>query len=63
MQIYTHVSGGLVTKLGPTLVTPWTVAHQGPLPMGFSRHVYIIISSVSLKSDLDPIPVGNPLNE
>ena len=63
MQMYTHVCGGLVTKLGPALVTPWAVAHQAPLLMGFSRHVYIIISSVSLKLDLDPIPIGNPLNE
>ena len=31
---------GLVTKLCPTLVTPWTVACQAPLPMGFSRQEY-----------------------
>ena len=24
----------------PTLFTPWTVAHQAPLSMGFSRHEY-----------------------
>jgi len=29
--------GGLVTKLCPTLATPWTVAHQAPPSMGFSR--------------------------
>ena len=29
--------GGLVPKLCPTLVTPWTVACQVPLSMGFSR--------------------------
>ena len=23
-----------------TLATPWAVAHQGPLSMGFSRHEY-----------------------
>ena len=23
-----------------TLATPWTVAHQAPLSMGFSRHAY-----------------------
>ena len=34
------VVGGLVTKLCPTLATPWTVAHQAPLPMGFSRQEY-----------------------
>ena len=27
---------GLIPKLCPTLVTPWTVACQGPLSMGFS---------------------------
>ena len=26
--------GGLITKLCPTLVTPWTVALQAPLSMG-----------------------------
>ena len=32
--------GGLVAKLCPTLATPWTVACQAPLPVGFSRHEY-----------------------
>ena len=32
--------GGLVTKLCPTFATPWTVAHQAPLSMGFSRQEY-----------------------
>ena len=30
----------LVTKLYPTLSTPWTIAHQAPLSMGFSRQEY-----------------------
>ena len=30
----------LVTKLCPTLVTQWTVAHQSSLSMGFSRQEY-----------------------
>ena len=30
-------SGRLVSKLCPTLVTPWTVALQAPLSMGFSK--------------------------
>ena len=34
------VVGGLVAKLCPTLATPWTVAHQAPLPMGFSKQEY-----------------------
>ena len=33
-------SGGLVAKLCPTLVAPWTVAHQASLSMGFSRQEY-----------------------
>ena len=32
--------GGLVTKSCPTLATPWTVAFQAPLSMGFSRQGY-----------------------
>ena len=32
--------GGLVTKSCLTFVTPWTVARQAPLPMGFSRQEY-----------------------
>ena len=34
------VVGGLVAKSCPTLVTPWTVACQTPLSMGFSRQEY-----------------------
>ena len=30
----------LVTQSCPTLVMPWTVAHQAPLSMGFSRQEY-----------------------
>ena len=32
--------GGLVTKSYLTLATPWTVACQAPLCMGFSRQEY-----------------------
>ena len=32
--------GGLVAKSCRTLATPWTVAHQAPLPMGFPRQEY-----------------------
>ena len=37
-----NISGGdgLVAKLCPTLATPWTVARQAPLYMGFSRQEY-----------------------
>ena len=38
----THGVGGgsLVVKPCLTLATPWTVAHQAPLPMGFPRLEY-----------------------
>ena len=32
--------GGLVAKSCPTLATPWTIALQAPLSMGFSRQEY-----------------------
>ena len=32
--------GGLVAKSCPTLVTPWTVASEVPLSLGFSRQEY-----------------------
>ena len=32
--------GGLVTKSCPSLVTPWTVACQAPLSVGFSIQEY-----------------------
>ena len=34
------LGGGLVAKLFPITGTPWTVAHQAPLSMGFSRQEY-----------------------
>ena len=34
------VAGGLVAQSRPTLVIPWTVAHQAPLSMGFSSQGY-----------------------
>ena len=33
-------SGGLVVKLCLTLATPWAIACQAPLSMGFSRQEY-----------------------
>ena len=32
--------GGLVAQFCPTRVTPWTIAHQVPLSIGFSRQEY-----------------------
>ena len=34
------VVSSLVANLCPTLTTPWAVAHQAPLSMGFSRQEY-----------------------
>ena len=34
------VHGSLVAKSCPTHVTPWTVAHQAPLSVAFSRQEY-----------------------
>ena len=39
-QVNITVIVGLVTQSCPDLVTPWTVAHQPPLPMGFTRQEY-----------------------
>ena len=33
-------SAVFILKLCPTLATPWTVAHQAPLSMRFSRQGY-----------------------
>ena len=40
MVITLNGGGGLATKPCLTLATPWTVAHQAPLSMGFSRQEY-----------------------
>ena len=48
--------GGLVAKSCPILATPWTVAHQAPLPMGFSRQQYW--SGLALPSPGDPPDPG-----
>ena len=38
--MYGGGGGGLVAKSCPTLATPWTIALQAPLSMGFSRQEY-----------------------
>ena len=40
LNIPENCGGGLVTKSCLTLATPWTVASQAPLSMGFSRQGY-----------------------
>ena len=37
---YKYIGGGLDAMLFPILATPWTVAYQAPLSMGFSRWEY-----------------------
>ena len=51
--------GGLVIKLCPTLATPWTVAHQDPLSMGFPRQEYWSRLSFASPGDL-PDPIIKP---
>ena len=47
--------GGLVAKWCPTLATPWTVACQAPLFMGFSRQKYWSVLPFPSPGDLpDP---------
>ena len=41
--------------------TPWTVAHQAPLPMGFSRHEYWNGLPCSPPGDL-PVPGIEPMS-
>ena len=41
-HILCHCGGGWVAKSCPTLATPWTVARQAPLSMGFSRQEYAV---------------------
>ena len=52
----------LVAQLCPILMTLWTVAHQAPLSMGFSRQVYWSgFSFLSAEDFLDPgIKPGSP---
>ena len=39
-EAYNSFGGDLVAKLCLTLATPWIVAHQAPLSVGFSRKEY-----------------------
>ena len=40
MHVFVHESESEVAQSCPTLCDPWTVAHQAPLSMGFSRQEY-----------------------
>ena len=54
--------GGLATKSCPTLVTPWTIALQAPLSMGFSRQEYWSVLPFPSPGDLPDsgIKPGSP---
>ena len=58
--------GGLVSKSCPTLVTPWSIAHQAPLSMEFSRQEYWnglpFRSSPNLRSHLGLLFAAYPAN-
>ena len=49
-RVEPYIACGLVAKLCPTLATPWTVACQAPLSMGFSRQEYIAWGYPNLKT-------------
>ena len=57
--------GGLVAKSCPTLATPWTVARQAPLFMGFSTQEYWSGLPFPSPRDLpDPgIELGSPASQ
>ena len=44
--------GGLVAKSCPTLMTPWSVAHQAPLSMGFFQARILAWIAISFSRDL-----------
>ena len=53
-----HSDGGLVAKSCPKLATPWTVAHQAPLSLGFPRQEYWSRLPFSSPGDLPNLRVG-----
>ena len=55
------VSACIVAQSCLSLVTPWTVAHQAPLSMGFSRQEYWNGFSFPTPGDL-PNPGIKPLS-
>ena len=54
-KISSSCGGGLVTKLCPTLATPWTIAHKAPLSMGFPIQ---ILQWVAISFFWDLLPPG-----
>ena len=56
-----HGGSGLVTKSCLAVVTPWTVAHQAPLSVGFPRQEYWSGLPFSYPGDL-PEPAIKPMS-
>ena len=54
---YARCGGGLAAQSCPTLAAPWTVAHQAPLSIGFSRQGYW--SGLPFPSPVDLPKPGN----
>ena len=54
MSFFFKKGDDLVTKSCLTLETPWTIAHQVPLSMGFSKQEYCSGSFPSLGDLPDP---------
>ena len=55
----------VVAKLCPTLMTPWTIPNQAPLPMGFSRQEYLSGLPFPIPGDLpdpgiEPVSLESP---
>ena len=58
-----HGGGGLVAKFCLTLVISWTVAHQAPLSMGFSRREYFSLQFIvihTVKEYFSGFPLPSP---
>ena len=58
--VFMVLGGGLVTKSCLTLATPWTLACQAPLSMGFSREEYWSGLPFPSPGDLPGIKPGSP---
>ena len=52
---------GLVSKMCPALVTPWTVAYKAPLSMGFPRQEYWSGLPSGLSIENNPLQFGQLL--
>ena len=56
LDYYCCLPGGLVAKSCPTFTTPWIIALQAPLSMGFSRQEYCGGFAISFSNFLPGLP-------